>query len=416
MSILLPPALMLSEMPTSELNEAESKTIELNSSPLQNESSDHSAAEAAEVNRSLSTASHSLCTMQDVVCRHVYLYYFFVVTGIIFPIPGSKRNWKRRTVYAILQCWVVLLYLSMAAVFMLSVLSAVSESIHYQNSSSHLTSVTNIFYVLFTAVQMACNYGSIILLRKEMTAVHFDLVQHYTSSLHAAVYRCTGMVVIIFLFSFVTLCLWRPGSFFIALLGLSSFPFVGAAALLINDQRVSHTILSKVLGAVISKTLTLDDYFVAEEAVSSSARTVSFSLLIIPAATSTAFAIVLLYLDTTYTEQSTQDPAGAFNFVAQFINSVAREITVLLLLLYEMARVNEVSERFLPMLARQPWNVDKAGEERVNLYMAAQQYPLGAKILGYQPSRNVIILQMVSTVVSLLFGLGSKQLQAQRSS
>lgn len=81
------------------------------------------------------------------------------------------------------------------------------------------------------------------------------------------------------------------------------------------------------------------------------------------------------------------------------LTTFGRQTLVLLLILYEMAKVNSINDDMLAYLAEDLW--PDAYDKRYNLYILLKQCPMGSTMFNYRPSKMALFLQMGSTIAGV---------------
>ncbi len=80
-----------------------------------------------------------------------------------------------------------------------------------------------------------------------------------------------------------------------------------------------------------------------------------------------------------------------------------RQIIILLVMLIEIAKVNEVHDNMIEAIAKVSWKDMET--EKLSLYIALKEYPIGSTMFFYRPSKIQLMLQMASAVLSVLFAI-----------
>lgn len=188
---------------------------------------------------------------------------------------------------------------------------------------------------------------------------------------------------------------------------------------------------------------------------------ISLNLLMIPAAIGTFATVVrIIAFASEPGGSASANQVGNVRNVVFISYMLLRESVVFLLVLYEIARTNEIFETFLPSLARDNWgmsnkiasrgddslcpanesitsrtadiysqnssNLEKADQqleeapllqrqeiERLSLALAVEKYTIGARVFFFQPSRRTVFLQIASVIFSLVFAIVSKIVTAE---
>lgn len=94
-------------------------------------------------------------------------------------------------------------------------------------------------------------------------------------------------------------------------------------------------------------------------------------------------------------------PVDIFAGCIYILTNFGRQTIVLLLLLYEMAKVNAINDQMIAYLARNLWPQEEWGA-RQNLYLLLKECPLGSSIFFFRPSKAALTFQMTSTVLGVV--------------
>lgn len=440
MNGFLPPMLMLHPAVIPSSREANQVGIALN--PLQSSTTQNSSSATG-------TSSIVASTLQDIICNNTQLYFFFVMTGIIFPITNEQ---KLRPWYWLMGIYVVLLHLVLVCTFVVYIFAG-------SNGNKAWFEVS---IAVIVPLQMICIYAAMIYVRREMTQVRSFAIAHYEKAFLSAAKSGQVLIIVLVASSIINVSLAPKGDL-VPLIATTCLPLYGTSTLLVGDQRVARALLVDLQQQLDNQKLTKSSYLAVRNFLNyeSSDRLWAFILLLIPAAVSTVFGIIFLFLWGLVSKQAQVGSGDVGGTVGvQVVHWTAifalfiRETLVLLLLLYEMSCVNAVSETFLPKLAWADWSnpPDSAvstaeykqdsesalivthekrhdvtcdtdafksscnciatwshnEQRRLSLYALIEQFPIGAKIFGYQPTRQALRLQIASTLLSILLGLLSK--------
>lgn len=222
----------------------------------------------------------------------------------------------------------------------------------------------------------------------------------------------------------------------------TSFMLVGVCCYLLLEQQVSYTILVDLQREIIERSLSLSRFNHLYKPLFDAQRKHQhnvINLLLFPALLGTLF--LFFFLVTSAVSPAAIDDGAASgahqDAVVAYMLSIysllfLRETLLLLLLLYEMARVNEVSESLQLLLVQDDWVVSKHNaaddncvanvddeerrdgrseddrhvdisreRHRFSLALLFGKVQLGSRVFFAHPTRFQLLLQIASTVLSI---------------
>lgn len=304
--------------------------------------------------------------------------------------------------------------------------------------------------------------------RRDMSRVRPELAQpHFQEALQSAA-QLNQRLLVVFLFSQIPIIIIQHILFeqvVFVVMFFTAFLLCGAATFLIGNLRVIRQHLFLLQQRIATHSLRQTAYFHLRDMINSRNDPISLNLLMIPAAIGTFATVVRIVAFASEPGGSASaNQVGNVRNVVFISYMLLRESVVFLLVLYEIARTNEIFDTFLPTLARDNWGIsavavsrgddsqcadngvtekssatyaadmysvstsnveemEQQSEEspllvrqevqRLSLALAVEKYPIGARVFFFQPSRRTVLLQIASVIFSLTFAIVSKVVTAE---
>ncbi len=425
-----------SEQQTSQGLELLNQSIDgSTSSPLTASLSLHSVDTT--LNSSSSVAKPRL--LIDYLGRNKALYDFCVWTAIIYPVPneGSKREGEYSAAELVLrQRWVRLAHLSVLAYFVLFVFNTVFVLGVYvvaMNERILITMqyVSGIIPLLFLVPAMMCLRAN---LYREIPPVYTSadcqetVDRVYREACWYAASIGNTLLYVFYSIGFMQLVVQavftgikvRPTITFRVLLMidviltlLSHIPpvgmIVGIFTLLVIEQRVSYSFMINLRSKALSGELTDSLYVETGRNFDKRDQHSPINYVLFAAVVNTLICICVMFLlSFTPAYDSTEVLYNVLYMVVVFGN----EIVLLMLILIEVLRVNEMVDILLEQTSRQLLSGLSTGGEsefpkderrirRLELYLIMKEYRIGSRILFYRPTKVEIIVQITSIAIAL---------------
>ncbi len=180
----------------------------------------------------------------------------------------------------------------------------------------------------------------------------------------------------------------------------SNFFLAGILFIMIVQQRISLRIVEDLTHKIQSKTLTNAEYFQAKQNIITREQKLPVNVLVIFAMLNTLFGVVSIFK--VYSGQgawiSTSNHALDLLYYTLCLLSIfGRELIFLLVIMFEIVKVNDAVEIMLNTLAEMDWGEELHSKQNL-LFMAMLKRPIGATIFYRKPQSYHILIQIASSV------------------
>jgi hypothetical protein len=346
-------------------------------------------------------------TLSEIICANRTFYRWSCLTGIIQP-DNSYQSTNFFFKYFVFKYRFWSFYLHFALIF--QTIFMVVYLIYYATTSNDsdrktvLTIVESFGFVL----QNILLYPAIVYLRREISAKreHID-VEVYNNAMHYAVNIGRNVLILfsILLLTFVALeisFLDKSATFSILLIiGIivfftpTNFFLLGLLSFLIFEQRLSLHTMEDVRNRIVDKQFSYGEYFLARESIDKRDRVTPINWLLFAALINTILAIILIFIISEYHQRMIL----IFGEIFYILSGFGRQIAVLIVILLEIVKVNEIADSLLKLLVKAEWPENEL--VRLNLYVAMKDCPMGSSIFYFRPSKFQLMVQIVSSIVGM---------------
>lgn len=347
-------------------------------------------------------------TVRDFIAGNRKFYRWACLTGIIMPDNSYQaKSFFMKYIVVKFRLWSFYLHFALLfhTIFMIAYL--IYYAVSYKDSDRR--TIVTIVESLGYAFQNILLYPAIVYLRREFSVKREEIdIKVYTEALNYAV--DIGRKALIFfsilLFTFLALEIAHldKGAFLsvVLVVGIvvfftpTNFFLVGLLSFLIFEQRISLHTMGNVRNKIITKEFSYGEYFQARESIDKRDRETPINWLIFAAFINTCLAILLLFVIGEYGKQKL---LFIFWDIFYILSSFGRQITVLFVILLEIVKVNEIADSLLKLLVKSEW----IGKEiqRLNLYVAMKDCPMGSSIFYFRPSKFQLMVQIVSSMIGM---------------
>jgi hypothetical protein len=88
-----------------------------------------------------------------------------------------------------------------------------------------------------------------------------------------------------------------------------------------------------------------------------------------------------------------------FGEIFYVISGFGRQIIVLIVILLEVVKVNDIADQLLKIIVKSEWPEKEM--IRLNLYVAMAECPTGSTIFYFRPSKFQLMIQIVSSIIGM---------------
>lgn len=350
------------------------------------------------------------CCMRDEIAANPKFYRFACMTGIIMPAShdsgdGKSQNWSARL-------WVNYLHYGFLVNTLFLLAYGIVELMTHSDLDHYGAVIAcEVFGILSQHLLLI---PALVRLRGELTATRQIDRRKYEEA-----FDCAYRIGLVFFIALAALLLVFaavvastidvvPGlRLLVVLFMLPLFLPIncflcGVLTFLVMEQRLSYDAICSAERAVLAHSITHDSYMDIRAEIDERDRRSPVNWMIFSAVFNTVFCMVLIVVAKSETNSAT---ALAFG-ILYVLSAFGRQPIVLLLILFEMTKVNSLSERMLRALAADAsWAASKEAVTRFNLYILMKESPLGSSLFTFRPSRTALTVQMASTVTGIVFSL-----------
>lgn len=343
-------------------------------------------------------------------------YMFSCIAGIVEP-----QNFKENDSLNVgKKLWSQLLYYTL----ILSVISAIMVSVFIcVEVDNSIFLWENVGFALGQLYQvMTILYAINRFLRKELQRERWMHISFYTSAITYSVKICKPILIALNTVYFTALiCRWATPSqthygnnstFYQTIVNLnmlafvaSNFYLVALLFLIIIELRVSLQMVQTLTNEVESHTLTHTAYCEARTTMKQNEATLPINMLVILSIVNTIFGIASSFNTLILNFSSFYHDVPPSYFIYYFLivlGTFGRELIFLLVLLFEIVKVNDEAERMLNKVVETVWDDETPGKQ-ILLFMVMKQQPVGASIFYKKPQTYHIIIQIASSIVVTMF-------------
>lgn len=347
-------------------------------------------------------------TLRDVISTNKLFYRWSCITGIIMP-DNSYTNSKSfffKYIVVKFRIWSFYLHFALWSHTILMTIYLIYFSLKDKRDDTRSNIVTTV-QTVGTVFQNILLYPAIVYLRREMSVKREIDLKVYTEAMNYAIKLGRYMFILftILQLTFVALeiaFLDRNAVFSIFIIvGIiffftpANFFLLGLLTFLIFEQRLSLHTMETVKNKIVNKTFSYTEYFQSRESIDKRDRETPINWLIFASLTNTAMAILLLFVISEYHDSL----LGIFGDIFFILSGFGRQIAVLIVILLEIVKVNEIADQLLKILVKSEW----IGNEltRLNLYVAMKDCPMGSTIFYFRPSKFQLTLQIGSSIIGM---------------
>ena len=363
-----------------------------------------SVQEAVEI-KSRDTIQYG-CLREFIVANH-NVYRFCAITGILTPVTGDNQKNSLTKHNIRFRFWYLYLHLFYLFGFFFFMVEGV-ESMVFDPQYDLL-----LFCEYFgVALQLILIVPVVLFLRYEInTKREIDEVLYIEAFSHGIKLARRVFVVLIVLsfifYAFAVVYLPASGGvkflyFLVYTVVLSplSFFLTGIMAFLIVEQRISLRTMERVRARAQEERLTHEEYFEARESIDSRDRLTPLSIIAFTALLNMLFCFLLMFA----IKRKIHTKAGVIFNIIYVLSNFGKQPVVVAAILKEIVKVNEIAEKMIAFISRYRWfATDSSDSNRVSLYIATKEYPIGSTIFYMRPTKFQVYVQ----VFSLMFGVGS---------
>jgi hypothetical protein len=350
-------------------------------------------------------------SIRDIICQTKKFYRWACITGIIMPDNSynSSTSFFFKYIVVKFRFWSFYMHFALLfqTVFMIFYLFyyVVTKDKHDSERKIIVTTVQTIGFVL----QNFLLYPAIVYLRKEILSKRDKVDKEvYTEAMNYAISigRYIFVVFTILELTFVALeCSFvaSGNALFSTLLIIgiiffftpANFFLLGLLTFLIFEQRISLHTMKSVEKRIIEKDFSYSEYFIARESIDKRDRMTPINWLLSAGIVNTFLAILLLFVISEYKTEI----IFIFGDIFFILSGFGRQIVVLVIILFEIVKVNEIADGLVKILVKSEWfNKDLI---RLNLYVAMKDCPMGSSIFYFRPSKFQLMLQIGSSVIGM---------------
>lgn len=344
-------------------------------------------------------------SLLEYVERTPKLYHFSYFTGILSPNFNSQNqhHLKYRIWIGYLRvCFAgSSLFCMLYGIFILSI------------KVSQLNALIAGFAYFGLVLQNFFLYPAIINLRREIRAPRVIDEAVYEQAFQHSIFRGMRVLILFTLFLLIFIVvdcyLLIAGPGVITLVAFCVFFFLtpanlflaGLLTFLIVEQRVSFHTMMQIKDKLDKQGISFEEYFEARESIDARDRRAPINWLVAAAVWNTIICIVLIFVVTQETNLDT--PSNILSDVLFVLAAYGRQIIVLFVMFYEIAKVNEISHQMIHSLARSQWKDQET--QKLSLYIAVKECPMGSTLFYTRPSRNQLFINMASAAGGIGFAI-----------
>jgi hypothetical protein len=350
-------------------------------------------------------------SIRDIICQTKKFYRWACITGIIMPDNSysSSTSFFFKYIVVKFRFWSFYMHFALLfqTIFMIFYLFyyVVTKDKHDSERKIIITTVQSIGFVL----QNFLLYPAIVYLRKEILAKRDKVDKEvYMEAMNYAISvgRYIFVVFTILELTFVALeCSFvaSGNALFSTLLIIgiiffftpANFFLLGLLTFLIYEQRLSLHTMKTVEKRIVEKDFSYSEYFLARESIDKRDRMTPINWLLSAGMVNTFLAILLLFVISEYKTEIIL----IFGDIFFILSGFGRQIVVLVVILFEIVKVNEIADGLLKILVKSEWfNKDVI---RLNLYVAMKDCPMGSTIFYFRPSKFQLSIQIASSIVGM---------------
>jgi hypothetical protein len=346
-------------------------------------------------------------TLKDVISGNKKFYRWSCITGIIMPNDSyQSKHYLFNLLFFRYRLWSFYLHFALCfqTIFMIVYLFYYSTTSHNSERKTILTIIQSFGFVL----QNILLYPAIVYLRRELLFKRENInLEVYTESLTYAIRLCRKWLFVFtaFLAVFVSLetafldkSAWLSIALIIGIIIFftpTNFFLVGLLSFLVFEQRLSFHTLNTVRDRIVAKDFTYTEYFSARESIDKRDRMTPINWLIFAALVNTVLAILLLFIISSYPQLL----LFIFGEIFYVISGFGRQIIVLIVILLEVVKVNDIADQLLKIIVKSEWPEKEM--IRLNLYVALAECPTGSTIFYFRPSKFQLMIQIVSSIIGM---------------
>lgn len=354
-------------------------------------------------------------TVREYLVANKEFYMHACISGIIWPTGEdnlkhslTKHNLRYRV-------WAIYLHLTLAistlGIFIFGFIALFS----YKTDQSPIVLFCQTIGIV---IQNAVLYPAVILLRRVIdTKRRIDPeVYHSAFGDSMIIGRRMRWFCMICLLAYATLVVTSLSSddsspitvfiiiIYILLLTPTQYFLCGILTFLIMEQRISlHTV--QMLGKAVEKQeLTRATYFDARNSIDERDRQTPISILVFCALINFILSLILIF---TFNESGIEMTTLALVMYIFYVAVIfGKESVVIVLLLLEIVHVNEKCDILTKSIAKSEWgdagNTEVKERQRLALYAAVKEFPVGSTIFYIRPSKLQVTIQLLSMVVGAM--------------
>lgn len=345
-------------------------------------------------------------TVREFLTQNKKFYVYACITGIIWPNGSDNAAHsltKHNLRYRIWSCYLVTaLFASTMIMLIVGILL-----LGYTQDVGGAVFCETIGMVLQNIVL----YPAVVYLRREMDNKRDIDVAVYTQAFDygLVIGRRVFIVCMLLLISLTVANIVKiqkdPSPYadmlvivYALLLTPTQYYLCGILAFLVMEQRVSLHTMKSLQAAAESETLTRHDYFVAREGIDSRDRHTPINLLISSAMINFIISLLLFFAMADVKMSKGFLCLNIFYVFAIF----GKQFIMLVIILLEVVKVNEKCDMMVKSIAKYDWGggVEANERQRLSLYVAVKEYPIGSTIFYIRPSKFQITIHLLSMILS----------------
>ena len=173
---------------------------------------------------------------------------------------------------------------------------------------------------------------------------------------------------------------------------------VGVSTFAIMEQRISYHMIADLQHQIKSHSITFPDYLLARKSLATRDSESPINLIVAAALLNTLVCFLLLILIAGHHLTRIQIASYCFYIIACF----GKQTIVMLVILYEVMRVNEFAELLFGNIAEEEWG-DDLEKNRISVYIGLREKPIGSTVFSVRPSKLSLLVQICSTVFGISF-------------
>ena len=181
----------------------------------------------------------------------------------------------------------------------------------------------------------------------------------------------------------------------------SNMFLMGILSYLVYEQRVSRQLMEETLKDLSDETLTVEKYFAVREDMETRDRAAPINLILFSCIVSVIAGLSTLFW--VFVDVNEKLIGYILFQIFVFIAVYGRPYAVILMILLEIVGVNERAEKIPALIAKYSWQSTPDQTIRFSLYMTVKEYPLGSMIVFLRPSKFELLIQVVSSIVGVIF-------------